>query len=122
MTITMTSAIAPTIFPTSFKCFGSTCLPHLFVGSNMPYFGADNINFAPLEAKPFIAGGNGACYISCDMARPQLSTVQLLAVTGLVGSAIALGLAATHLPGKPSAITWERDYAKAIQRAQSEKK
>ena len=59
---------------------------------------------------------------SCDMGRPKLSTLQLLAVTGLVGSAIALGLAATHLPRKPSAITWERDYAKAIQRAQSEKK
>src|ERR1051326_1889519 len=59
---------------------------------------------------------------SRDMARPKLSTLQLLAVTGLVGSAIALGLAATHLPRKPSAITWERDYAKAIQRAQSEKK
>jgi tetratricopeptide (TPR) repeat protein len=56
------------------------------------------------------------------MARPQLSTVQLLLVTGLVGSAIVLGLAAARLPSKPTSIKWERDYATAIQRAQSEKK
>jgi hypothetical protein len=33
----------------------------------MPYFGADNINFASPEAKPFIAARNLACYISCDI-------------------------------------------------------
>jgi tetratricopeptide (TPR) repeat protein len=56
------------------------------------------------------------------MARPQVSTTKLLLLIALVGSAIALGLATTWLPRTPSAITWERDYAKAIQRAQSEKK
>lgn len=46
----------------------------------------------------------------------------MLLVLGLAGSAIAIGLATARLPGKPTAINWERDYSKAIQRAQAEKK
>ena len=88
----------------------------------MPYFGADNINFAFPEAKPFIAASNCACYISCDMSREKFSTLHLSLVLGLAGSAIAIGLATIRLPAKPTAITWERDYNKAIQRAQAEKK
>jgi tetratricopeptide (TPR) repeat protein len=56
------------------------------------------------------------------MSRPKLSTIHVLLGIGLAGCAIALGLAATRLPSKPTSITWERDYAKAIQRAQTEKK
>jgi tetratricopeptide (TPR) repeat protein len=56
------------------------------------------------------------------MSRPKLPTIHILLGIGFAGCAIALGLAATRLPSKPSAITWERDYAKAIQRAQAEKK
>jgi tetratricopeptide (TPR) repeat protein len=56
------------------------------------------------------------------MSRPKLSTIHVLLGIGLAGCAIALGLAATRLPSKPTSITWERDYAKAIQRAQAEKK
>jgi tetratricopeptide (TPR) repeat protein len=56
------------------------------------------------------------------MTRPNLTTIKILLIIGLVGSAIALGVAANRLPAAPSAITWERDYAKAVQRAQAEKK
>ena len=56
------------------------------------------------------------------MIRPKLSRLHILILIGLVGSAVALGVAATRFPRKPTEITWERDYAKAIQRAQAEKK
>src|SRR5262249_12123784 len=120
MTIMITSTTPATILLTCFKCFGSTYFP-LFYELNMPYFGADNINFTSPEAKPFIAASNCACYISCDVL-PKFSTVQILLIIGLAGSAIAIGLATTRLPGKPTAIKWERDYNSAIQRAQAEKK
>src|SRR5436189_3162428 len=119
-TITIKNTTAAKIFPTCFKCFGSTRFP-LLDELNMPCFGPDNINFAPSEAKPFIAATDCACYISCDVMR-KFSTVRILLVIGLVGSAIAIGLATTRLPGKPTAIKWERDYKPAIQRAQAEKK
>src|SRR2546425_6073217 len=44
------------------------------------------------------------------------------ALAGFVVSAIVLGLAVTTIPATPSTITWERDYAKAIERARAEKK
>ena len=52
----------------------------------------------------------------------NFSTVKILLVIGLAGSALAIGLVTTRLPGKPTAIKWERDYNTAIQRAQAEKK
>jgi TolA-binding protein len=55
------------------------------------------------------------------MFRAKLFSFEFL-LAGFVVFAIALGLAITSIPGKPSTITWERDYGKAIQRAQAEKK
>jgi tetratricopeptide (TPR) repeat protein len=48
--------------------------------------------------------------------------MRYFALAGFVISAIVLGLIAANIPAGASAITWERDYEKAIERARAEKK
>src|SRR6266849_1794110 len=50
------------------------------------------------------------------------SHLEFLVPLAFVVSAIVFGVAVTGVPAKPSNITWERDYGKAIQRAHTEKK
>src|SRR2546426_1085582 len=57
-----------------------------------------------------------------EMLRTRLLSLKSLVAIGFVVSAIVVGLAVTRIPAKPSTITWERDYGKAIERARSEKK
>ena len=56
------------------------------------------------------------------MLRGKLTGLQLVLLLGFVGSAIAIGFAVSRFPAKPSAINWERDYRKAVERSQAEKK
>jgi tetratricopeptide (TPR) repeat protein len=61
-----------------------------------------------------------------EMLRGKFLSLEFLVIVGFVASAIVLGVAiTTGIPGiasKASTITWERDYGKAVQRAQAEKK
>jgi tetratricopeptide (TPR) repeat protein len=54
------------------------------------------------------------------MLRAKLLRPKVLVPAGIVLSGIVL--AVTLFPSRPSSITWERDYEKAIERAQAEKK
>src|SRR6267142_2997651 len=54
------------------------------------------------------------------MLRAKLLRPKVLVLAGIVVSAIVLAVAL--FPSKPSTITWERDYEKAVERAQAEKK
>jgi thiol-disulfide isomerase/thioredoxin len=54
------------------------------------------------------------------MSRAKLLAFKFLVSVGLALSVVVLAM--MPLPGKPSSITWERDYERAIERARSEKK
>src|SRR6266850_5917847 len=54
------------------------------------------------------------------MLRAKLLSPKVLVPAGIVLSAIVLAVAL--FPSRPSSITWERDYEKAIERARAEKK
>ncbi len=56
------------------------------------------------------------------MLRAKVLSLQFVVVVGFVVFAIVLGVAITGVPARSSTITWERDYGKAIERAQAEKK
>jgi len=56
------------------------------------------------------------------MFQAKLLGLNVSLLAAFVVCAIALGVAITKIPARPSAITWERDYAKAIERARAEKK
>ena len=56
------------------------------------------------------------------MSRAKHLGLEYLALAAFVVSAVVLGIAATNVPAKPSSITWERNYEKAIERARAEKK
>ncbi len=56
------------------------------------------------------------------MLRGKLLSLELVVMVAFVASAVVLGMAITGVPAGPSSITWERDYGKAIGRAQAEKK
>src|SRR5215467_16036099 len=59
------------------------------------------------------------------MSQAKRFRLELLVPLVFVVSAIVLGLMLTGIPGisgRPSSITWERDYGTAIQRARAEKK
>src|SRR5437867_3893888 len=54
------------------------------------------------------------------MLSAKLLSFKFLVPAGIVLSAIVIVIMA--IPARPSSITWERDYEKAIERAQAEKK
>src|SRR5712691_4192352 len=54
------------------------------------------------------------------MIRAKLLSFKFLVPAGLVVAAVVLAI--TAIPARPSSITWERDYEKAIERARAEKK
>ncbi|HYR42863.1 MAG TPA: tetratricopeptide repeat protein [Terriglobia bacterium] len=56
------------------------------------------------------------------MSRAKRLSLEFLVPTAFVVSAIVFGSAVTGSLARPSIITWERDYGKAIERAQAEKK
>src|SRR5207237_6041460 len=56
------------------------------------------------------------------MLRAKRLILEFLVPLSFVVSAIVFGLAITSITARPSGMTWERDYDKAIQRAQAEKK
>src|SRR5438094_1588365 len=56
------------------------------------------------------------------MLRAKVLSLEFVVVVGFVVFAIVLGVAITGVPARSSSITWERDYEKAIERAQAEKK
>ena len=56
------------------------------------------------------------------MSRERFLSLESLVLAGFLLSAIVLGAAGTGVVVGPSSIQWERDYDKAIARAQAEKK
>jgi tetratricopeptide (TPR) repeat protein len=54
--------------------------------------------------------------------RAKLLSSNFAVFTAFVVSAILLGVASTNIVVRPAAITWEKDYEKAINRARAEKK
>jgi TolA-binding protein len=56
------------------------------------------------------------------MLRAKRPRLEISALVGFVLLAVGLGLAIIHYTAKPTRIDWERDYSKAIQKAQAEKK
>src|SRR5467141_1104522 len=56
------------------------------------------------------------------MAGRKLLSLELVVMVAFIVSAVVLGMAITGIPASPSTIAWERDYGKAIVRAQAEKK
>src|SRR5881396_4206193 len=56
------------------------------------------------------------------MLRAKVLSLEFVVVVGFVVFAIVLGVAITGVPARSSSITWERDYGKAMERAQAEKK
>jgi hypothetical protein len=51
------------------------------------------------------------------MLSAKLLSLKFLVTAAIVLSAIVLVLAIIAIPARPSSITWERDYEKAIERA-----
>jgi len=83
---------------------------------------AANIDLELTEAKPFIATEEFSVIYSPvkSMLRSKLLSFKFLVPAGLVVAAVVLAI--TAIPARPSNITWERDYEKAIGRARAEKK